>query len=217
MCSLAQVHANSRRFSDDIGRGAPAGSLPEVATSRTAIAAMAHAAAAAAGLPDPAAAEEDDEPLSPMEIDDSLGDGPALALAAAAAAAAIAEAEADGGGPVVDAARDSLSPGSTAAAAAAGEAEAGAAEGTAAAADGKPTAAAAAALAATAPGAAAKAAGGSSLDGALLGQVLTALQRQMQKLIQLDERRSVDIVRLNAKVSRKSGPMVVVVVVVMLW
>lgn len=206
MCSLAQVHANSRRFSDDIGRGAPAGSLPEVATSRTAIAAMAHAAAAAAGLPDPAAAEEDDEPLSPMEIDDSLGDGPALALAAAAAAAAIAEAEADGGGPVVDAARDSLSPGSTAAAAAAGEAEAGAAEGTAAAADGKPTAAAAAALAATAPGAAAKAAGGSSLDGALLGQVLTALQRQMQKLIQLDERRSVDIVRLNAKVSRESGP-----------
>lgn len=204
MCSLAQVHANSRRFSDDIGRGAPAGSLPEVATSRTAIAAMAHAAAAAAGLPDPAAAEEDDEPLSPMQIDDTLGDGPALALAAAAAAAAVAEAEADGGGPVVDAARDSLSPGSTAAAAAAGEAEAGAAEGTAAAADGKPTAAAA--LAATGPGAAAKAAGGSSLDGALLGQVLTALQRQMQKLIQLDERRSVDVMRLNAKVSRESGP-----------
>jgi hypothetical protein len=49
-------------------------------------------------------------------------------------------------------------------------------------------------------GPAAAAAGGSTLDASLMGQVLVALQRQMQKLITLDERRSVDIVRLNAKV-----------------
>jgi hypothetical protein len=34
----------------------------------------------------------------------------------------------------------------------------------------------------------------------LVGQVLSALQRQMQRLIALEERRSVDILRLNAKV-----------------
>jgi hypothetical protein len=140
-----------------------------VHNSRSAIAAMAQAAAAAAGLPDPTAADADEEPLSPMHIDESLGDGPALALAAAAAAAVDAGDEAAAGD---GATRDSVSP---------------------------TVPGAAAAAAATLPGAAA-AGGSTQLDASLLGQVLVALQRQMQKLITLDERRSVDIVRLNAKV-----------------
>jgi hypothetical protein len=175
-----QAQATVQPFGEAARPGAGCGVL-EAASSRTAIAAMAQAAAAAAGLPDPAAVEEDDEPLSPMHIDDSLGDGPALALAAAAAAAALAgaekAAEAAAGGI-----RDSASPAAPGATAA-----------------GADDAAVAETAAAAAAGGAEKAPG-SSIDVALMAQVLTSLQRQMQKLIVLEERRSVDIMRLNAQV-----------------
>lgn len=118
-----------------------------------AIAAAAQAAAAAAGLPDPAAV--DDEPLSPMRIDEPVDGAPPLTAAAGdeeAAAAAIGES----GSPA--------------------------------------TAAMAAAVAALKP------TGSSGVEAGVLHQVMSALQRQMQKLVTLEERRSVDIVRLNAKV-----------------
>ena len=119
--------------------------------SRKAIAAVACAAAAAAGLPDPGAIE--DEPLSPMQLDEPPPAAPMLAAALAAAAAAEGEEPADGN-------REASSP-----------------------------AVAAAAVA-----------NGGPLDSAVLQQVLSAMQGQMQKLITLEERRAVDIVRLNAKV-----------------
>lgn len=157
--------------------------LLDGASSRTTIAAMAQAAAAAAGLPDPAAVEEEEQPLSPVQIDDTLGDGPALALAAAAAAAALASSEEAAAAEAV-------------AAAAAGDRDASASPMA-------PAAAAAGALAVAAPAAAAAAAqapGSNGVDTMLVGQVLSALQQQMQRLIALEERRSVDILRLNAKV-----------------
>lgn len=184
-----QAQAAAQPFSDSQKNGSV---VQEVASSRTAIAAMAQAAAAAAGLPDPAAAEEFDEPLSPMQIDDTLGDGPALALAAAAAAAAIAGAE--------EAEAEAAAAGNRGSASPTGEGDATTAI--------VPVTSDGAVVAVPAPGdavaaaAAANAAGG-SLDGMLVTQVLTSLQRQMQKLITLEERRSVDIVRLNAKVSQK--------------
>lgn len=151
--------------------------LLDGASSRTTIAAMAQAAAAAAGLPDPAAVEEEEHPLSPIQIDDTLGDGPALALAAAAAAAALASSEEAAAAQAV--------------AAAAGDRDASA----------SPMApAAAGTLAVAVPAAAAQAPGSNSVDTMLVGQVLSVLQQQMQRLIALEERRSVDILRLNAKV-----------------
>jgi hypothetical protein len=178
-----QAQASAQPFGEAARPGAAGTGALEAASSRTAIAAMAQAAAAAAGLPDPAAVEDDDEPLSPVHIDDSLGDGPALALAAAAAAAALAGAE-KAAEAAADGIRHSASPAAPGVAAAGADALA---------------AAEAAAAAAEGAGGAGKAPG-SSIDGALMAQVLTSLQRQMQKLIALEERRSVDIVRLNAKV-----------------
>lgn len=156
--------------------------LLDGASSRTTIAAMAQAAAAAAGLPDPAAVEEEEQPLSPVQIDDTLGDGPALALAAAAAAAALASSEEAAAAEAV-------------AAAAAGDRDVSASP--------MAPAAAAGVLAVAVPAAAAAAAqapGSNGVDTMLVGQVLSALQQQMQRLIALEERRSVDILRLNAKV-----------------
>jgi len=146
----AQALGGAQPFTD--GHKAGLG-VPEVSGSRMAIAAAAQAAAAAAGLPDPAAV--DDEPLSPMDIDEPVDGAPALTAAAGdedAAAAAIGES------------------------------------------DSPATAAMAAAVAALKP------TGSSGVEAGVLHQVLSALQRQMQKLVTLEERCSVDIVRLNAKV-----------------
>lgn len=55
----------------------------------------------------------------------------------------------------------------------------------------------------TAAAAAGAGVNGGGMDSAVLHEALSALQRQMQKLIAVEERRSVDIVRLNAKVSKR--------------